>query len=45
MTDDQILAHLRFMHARGIASLSPVDFDNMRELHVQLHRQLPPSPA
>jgi DNA-binding NarL/FixJ family response regulator len=45
MTDDQILAHLRFMHARGIASLSPVDFDDMRELHAQLHRQVPPSPA
>ena len=45
MTDDQILAHLRFMHARGIASLSPVDFDNMRELHTKLHRQVPPSPA
>lgn len=45
MTDDEILAHLRFMHARGIASLSPVDFDNMRELHAQLHQQLPPSPA
>lgn len=45
MTDDQILAHLRFMHARGIAPLSPVDFDNMRELHAQLHRQVPPSPA
>jgi DNA-binding NarL/FixJ family response regulator len=45
MTDDQIFAHLRFMHARGIASLSPVDFDNMRALHAQLHRQVPPSPA
>jgi DNA-binding NarL/FixJ family response regulator len=45
MTDDQILAHLRYMHARGIASFSPVDFDNLRELHVQLHRQPPPSSA
>ena len=45
MTDDQILAHLRFMHARGSASLSPIDFDNMRELHAELHRQVPPSPA
>lgn len=45
MTDDEILAHLRFMQARGIASLSPVDFDNMRALHAELHRQVPPSPA
>ena len=45
MTDDQILAHLRFMHSRGIASLSPVDFEDMRELHEKLHRQGPPSPA
>jgi two-component system, NarL family, nitrate/nitrite response regulator NarL len=45
MTDDQVLAHLRYMHARGIAPFSPVDFDNLRELHAKLHRQPPPSPA
>jgi DNA-binding NarL/FixJ family response regulator len=42
MTDDQILAHLRYMHARGIAPFSPADSDNLRELHEKLHRQPPP---
>jgi DNA-binding NarL/FixJ family response regulator len=45
MTDDQLLTHLRYMHARGIAPFSPVDFDNLRELHAKLHRQPPPAPA
>jgi DNA-binding NarL/FixJ family response regulator len=45
MTDHQLLTHLRYMHAPGIAPFSPTDFDNLRELHAKLHRQPPPSPA
>lgn len=45
MTDDQLLTHLRYMHARGIAPFSPGDFDNLRELHAKLHRLPPPSSA
>jgi len=45
MTDDELLTHLRYMHARGIAPFSPADSDNLRELHEKLHRQPPPSSA
>jgi DNA-binding NarL/FixJ family response regulator len=45
MSHDQLLEHLRYMHARGIAPINPSDFDNLRKLHRKLHREPPPSLA
>jgi DNA-binding NarL/FixJ family response regulator len=45
MTHEQLLSHLRSMHARGTAPFNPLDFDNHREVHAKLHRQPPPASA
>jgi two-component system response regulator DesR len=45
MDDVGLLAHLRFMHARGVQRYHLMDSAGLWRLHRLMHREPPPSPA
>jgi two-component system, NarL family, response regulator LiaR len=45
LDDVQLLAHLRFMHGRGIPRFREASPEELRRFHDLMHREPPPSPA
>lgn len=45
MNDEELLAHLRFLHARGVPKYHLVDPDELPSLHRSLHGWTSPSRA
>jgi NarL family two-component system response regulator LiaR len=45
LDDVQLLAHLRFMHVRGIPRFREAAPEELRQLHDLMHGEPPPSPA
>lgn len=45
LDDDQVLAHIRFNHARDVPALRSLESEELARLHLLMHRESPPSPA